>query len=66
MKYEKPIMNISIFKAENISTTGLEGTGTAAGSLPPSNFDNALTTANNSILSNNTAQKALVIIKFNE
>lgn len=69
-KYEKPIMDISIFKTEKIRTTG-NGTNVewAYGDITTlsTNLGNAITHANNTTLANvgANANKALVIIQFN-
>ncbi len=61
MKYERPIMNISMFKLESIATTltPLQGT-----SIPdPTNIEQAMADGKNSI--ETKAQRAMVVIQFN-
>lgn len=67
MKYEKPIMTISVFGSEYIRQSGQDQFPLQ--SLDPvatTNIGNAIIDANNSIMSSTQAQKALVIISFNE
>lgn len=62
MKYERPIMNISMFKLESIATTltPLQGT-----SIPdPTNIEQAKIAGENSIAGK--AQRAMVVIQFND
>ena len=69
MKYENPIMNISMFKAEQIKAGEQGGidTGTGGDPLYSSNINAAITYANNTTLASvgANANKALVIIQFN-
>ncbi len=70
MKYEKPIMNISMFKAEQIKAEqGGVGTVTGGDPLYSSNINAAIDYANNNTLANvvgANANKALVVIRFSE
>lgn len=62
MKYERPIMNISMFKLESIATTltPLQGA-----SIPdPTNIQQAKIDGENSIAGR--AQRAMVVIRFND
>lgn len=63
MKYEKPIMTISVFGSEHMQTTP----EVAATSLPatPTNLENAIIDAKSNIMSSGQVQKALVVIQFN-
>lgn len=64
MKYEKPIMTISVFGSEHMQTM----TEVAATSLIPAtrtNLGNAIIDANKNIMSSGQIQKALVVIQFN-
>lgn len=61
MKYEKPIINISMFKAESIAVTG---DGAINGSVvAQTNLDQAIAVARTR---NANVNKALVVIKFND
>ena len=63
MKYEKPIMNISMFEAEYIRQTG-GNAGVPLTSVTPTNLDNAVIDANERIAQSNQINKALTIIQF--
>ena len=63
MKYEKPIMNISMFEAEYIRQT-VGNAGVPLTSVTPTNLDNAVIDANERIAQSNQINKALTIIQF--
>lgn len=62
MKYERPIMNISMFKLESIATTltPLQG----ASIQDPTNIQQAQIDGKNNIAGR--AQRAMVVIRFND
>lgn len=60
MKYERPIMNISMFKLESVATTD----PTQAGSIVVTNLDQAQIDGKNNIAGR--AQRAMVVIRFND
>lgn len=63
MKYEKPIMNISMFEAEYIRQEGGVPI-TSVTPLPTTNLGNAVIDATEMIAQNNQINKALTIIQF--
>lgn len=63
MKYERPIMNISMFKLESIATTMNIAEGASIPN-PPTNIGQAYQEGTTNIAGR--AQRAMVVIRFND
>ena len=65
MKYEKPIMTISVFGSEYIRQETIGKVPLQSLDPVTTNLGNAIIDANKNIMSSGQIQKALVVIQFN-